>query len=184
MSKITDFYKGTGTDNSGRTIGDVWSFDDDNLECVHDYIQWLFPLPEASRFNLDAPLLTAKDIQDFKADPVLQQNMQRSFELLLNFYGFKKMPDGIGKSANYEEFAGYWLTPRNHNLLRISRILRCLTLVGLESQSKDFLKALKQVYQENKETIGATTFSYWDKATRLDAPPKQQTSAAVKAPRH
>ncbi len=37
-------------------IGEIWAWDDAALEDGHDFIQWLFPLPEPSAFVDDAPL--------------------------------------------------------------------------------------------------------------------------------
>ena len=66
MSRVVDFYLGTRPDTEGRFLKDLWSWSDRDLEEVHDFIQWLFPLPEPSQFNPDAPLLTAEDIAAFK----------------------------------------------------------------------------------------------------------------------
>ena len=63
------FYRLEGTDARGRTLSEIWSWDADRLEGVHDYIQWLFPLPEASAFNPSAPLLTDATLEAFRADP-------------------------------------------------------------------------------------------------------------------
>jgi hypothetical protein len=58
MSLLVDLYRGRAVDTEGRSLKDVLSWPDDELEVVHDFVQWLFPLPEPSRFNPDAPLLT------------------------------------------------------------------------------------------------------------------------------
>lgn len=43
MSQLLDFYCGEATDAEGRFLKDIWSWADDDLEAVHDFIQWLFP---------------------------------------------------------------------------------------------------------------------------------------------
>src|SRR5262245_5587601 len=65
VSRLLDFYRGEGTDAEGRRLDDILAWRDGRLEAVHDFIQWLFPLPEPSRFNPDAPLLTPHDIAAF-----------------------------------------------------------------------------------------------------------------------
>ena len=60
MSRLTEFYKGTGTDSEGRTIAMIWAYSHNQWEATHDFIQWLFPLPEPSRFNPSAPVLSEK----------------------------------------------------------------------------------------------------------------------------
>ena len=62
MSAVTDFLAGKGKDHRSRGIEEILAFDDEHLEGVHDYIQWLFPLPESSAFNTFAPILTFSDI--------------------------------------------------------------------------------------------------------------------------
>jgi hypothetical protein len=50
-ASILTFYQGQSPDSSGRMIETIWSWDYQKLEYTHDYIQWLFPLKEKSRFN-------------------------------------------------------------------------------------------------------------------------------------
>ena len=59
---LIEFYRGIAPDSEGRTLADLWAFSDDEMEEVHDFIQWMFPLREPSRFNPDAPLLTDEDV--------------------------------------------------------------------------------------------------------------------------
>ena len=68
LSNLVAFYRENAPDSEGRTLSQLWAWDDERLEEVHDYIQWLFPLPEPSQFNPDAPLLTPQDIEAFKWD--------------------------------------------------------------------------------------------------------------------
>jgi hypothetical protein len=75
MSRLTDFYRGTGTDAEGRTLAQLWAYSDEQLEDVHDFIQWLFPTPTPSRFNPHAPVLADADIAAFRSDPDLRANL-------------------------------------------------------------------------------------------------------------
>jgi Opioid growth factor receptor (OGFr) conserved region len=136
MSRLVDFYSGQGTDAEGRSLDELLSWRDGRLEAVHDFIQWLFPLAEPSRFNPDAPLLTEEDVGAFRADPLLRDNLQRSFERLLTFLGLGRDPDGrIVEGPNFRSRATDVWAARNHNWLRITRILRSLRLLGLEDQA-------------------------------------------------
>lgn len=54
---ILDFYLGQQPNSQGRAIEDIWSWDYQKLEAIHDYIQWLFPLTEKSYFNTSTPTL-------------------------------------------------------------------------------------------------------------------------------
>jgi hypothetical protein len=44
MSALIDFYRDNGpAGSSGRNLGHILAFSDDQMEEVHDFIQWLFP---------------------------------------------------------------------------------------------------------------------------------------------
>src|SRR3954471_23369498 len=105
MSRLTDFYRGFGTDAEGRTLGEVWSFDDDRLKDVHDFIQWLFPLREPSRFNPSAPLLTDADVAEFRSDPELRENLLRSFEVFLAFLGLRLADGRVDRAPDFDRKA-------------------------------------------------------------------------------
>ncbi|HMF15157.1 MAG TPA: opioid growth factor receptor-related protein [Gemmataceae bacterium] len=167
MSRLLDFYRGRATDNEGRWLRDLWDWDDDALESVHDFIQWLFPLPEPSQFNPNAPLLTPADVAAFRADASLRANLRRSFERILSFLGFAERPDeSIAEGPNFAaRTADVWCVP-NHNWLRITRILRCLTLLGLEAEARALYACLNGFYQSRKFPIPDSTFRYWSAAVR------------------
>ena len=101
MSPLLAFYRGAGPDAAGRTIDEIWAFDHRQLEMVHDFIQWLFPLPEPSRFNPDAPLLTAADMAAFRAAPALRARALRSLDLMLAFYGLARTGAAIERAAGF-----------------------------------------------------------------------------------
>src|SRR5580700_7336251 len=88
MADIVAFYRGDATDSEGRRLDDILGWDFIRLELIHDFIQWLFPLPEPSQFNDDAPVLTPRQMQIFRNDTTLRENLLRSTEKLLGFYGF------------------------------------------------------------------------------------------------
>lgn len=141
---LVAFYRGEAADYQGRTLHDIWSWDARRLEDRHDYIQVLFPLPEASRFNARAPLLDDATLARFRTDEAIQANLLQSFQVMLRFYGFRldEQTGNVIEADNFAERAREWLFPEDHNHLRITRILKCLTLCGLKDQATAFLKAL------------------------------------------
>ncbi|MCX5577002.1 opioid growth factor receptor-related protein [Kaistia terrae] len=169
-SALVRFHAGVASDSQGRQIAEILGWDDDRLEFVHDYIQWLFPLPERSAFNPDAPILTTADIAAFRQRPDLQASLDAAFRRMLAFYGFEEVQAEGGleivRSAAFPQKASNWLRPGNHNLLRISRILRALTQLGLAHRARAFLVALETLYEEQGERIGPVTLSYWRQAVR------------------
>jgi len=72
LSPLILFYTHNQPDSGDRTLREIWEKDYEWLEKTHDYIQWLFPLPEGSRFNIDAPILNDRDILLFKKNSDLQ----------------------------------------------------------------------------------------------------------------
>nr|WP_236995739.1 opioid growth factor receptor-related protein [Halomonas populi] len=51
----------------------MWGLPSFWLEHTHDYIQWLFPIPEMGRFNAFPPLLTSEVQADFEREASLRQ---------------------------------------------------------------------------------------------------------------
>jgi hypothetical protein len=165
MSQLIDFYRGEGTDAEGRRLDDILRWRNNMLEAVHDFIQWLFPLPEPSQFNPDAPLLTAEDIAAFKYDRVMRANLYRSLERMLRFLGLQLREDGEvveGDFVRIEQVFGY----QNHNWLRITRILRSLRLLGLEAEAQALYRRLVDLQKRRHFPIGDDTFRYWTDAVR------------------
>jgi hypothetical protein len=167
MSRLVEFYGGKTTDSEGRLLEDVLAWDDEELEAVHDFIQWLFPLPEPSNFNPDAPLLTDADIREFKSDPLLRANLLKSCRRVLSFLGLELTEGGeVTEGANFaQRVPDVWAFP-NHNWLRVSRILRSLTLLGLETQARALFERLRAFVQSRRFPIPADTFGYWTRATQ------------------
>lgn len=168
-SMIVPFYLGEQSDLEGRKIQQMWAWDFEELECTHDYIQWLFPINEKSHFNPDAPIVDEEIIQAFREDRQLQKNLLRSFSILLHFYGLKLATDGKGKvvvkkSENYPVRKQEWVNILNHNYLRITRVLKCLMAFGFSEEAQAFYECLRQIYREDSDQIGSETFQYWTKA--------------------
>ena len=166
MAQLLAFYRGQSPDSAGRTLDDILGWSDDDLEEVHDFIQWLFPLPEPSRYNADAPLLTQDDIDAFHAEPRLQENLRRSFERILTFLGLAWQEGAVIEGRWFKSrCADVWAFP-NHNWLRITRILRSLRLLSLEADAQALYEWLESTYLRRRFPIGEDTFAYWQDAVR------------------
>jgi hypothetical protein len=168
QSRITRFYAGDGLDDRGRSLADLQAQSLDELEYNHDYIQWLFPLPERSSANPSAPLLTAADLAAFAASLALRDNLLRSLAVLLRFYGLelRDTPAGfeVRRAQTFAQRSKVWLTPYNHNFLRLTRILRSLSLLDCASHAAALFQCLEDIYRESHAIIGAETFRYWKSA--------------------
>ena len=159
--KLLQFYSGEGTDDRGRGIADIWCFSHAELESVHDYIQWLFPLAERSAFNPGAPLLDAETIRRFQEEDALRKNVERSLSLMLDFYGLSLVANRIVRAKTFADRSRQWLTPQNHNFLRLTRVLKSLSLLGHASRAKQLLACLEDIQRDHPTIIGKTTLAYW-----------------------
>lgn len=164
------FYRLEGPDLHGRMLPEIWAWDAARLEGVHDYIQWLFPLPEPSAFNPKAPILTPETIAAFRADARLRERLLRSLTLMLDFYGLalESVGDGVPRIEPAPGFAAKsrgWLHAGNHNHLRLTRILTSLRLLGLEDHARALHTCLAGVARDHPHAVSATTLAYWQRAS-------------------
>jgi hypothetical protein len=225
-------------DAHGRTQELILAWPDSQLESSHNYIQMLFPVPEGSAFNWEAPIIDREVMEIFRARSDLRNRLCRSFERMLDFYGFKvamepekkeekevakaddksedlagssewgpvetestkseatevqdstnktkpEIKEGTSKTAfppgaasNSTASFGYhivraphwrksfrnWAVRFDHNHLRITRILRCLRVLGLQTECDAFFEALKNVFNDPSIQISERTFTYWTRA--------------------
>lgn len=169
---LVPFYLGEQPDSEGRTIQAIWAWDFEDLECTHDYIQWLFPIAEQSRFNINAPVVDAEIVRAFQSDRRLRQNLHKSFVVMLRFYGLQYHEHEankieIDRSADYPIRQREWVSIFDHNYLRITRILKCLMAFGLVAEANAFYQCLQQIYHEDSDLIGGETFEYWTNAVKI-----------------
>ena len=163
------FYRLEGEDARGRTLSEIWTWDAARLEGVHDYIQWLFPLPEPSAFNPHAPILTGQATDAFRADPALRQRLLRSLGVMLDFYGLRLEAGDNGtlrieRGSGFAEKSRGWLRPGDHNHLRLTRILTSLRLLGLDDHSRALFTCLGDIARGDTRAVSATTLNYWRRA--------------------
>jgi hypothetical protein len=161
MSQLIDFYFGKSTDTRKRNLSFILKQNDLWLEQTHDYIQWLFPLQERSENVPDSPMLTKEDIDIFSNSSYLQNKILASFSRMLDFYYLKIVDGKIEQSETDQRLIRAWLNKSNHNFLRITRILKCLNMLGLKTQAQMFFSFLSKLYNKYPTLITAKTFLYW-----------------------
>jgi hypothetical protein len=171
LQPLVDFYLGFATDHADREMDDVLNLDDAELETQHDYIQWLFPLAEPSGAVPGSPVLDENQVGVFRSNHALQIRVLEAFDRMLEFYGLTRLRDkgdtlAIVRLKSFSERRRRWLKPRNHNLLRITRILKSLRLLGLEAQAQAFFRCLEAIYREERSVIGEVTLRFWANAVK------------------
>lgn len=231
-SNIVRFYDPDiqAKDALGRTQEQILEWSNNQLENSHNYIQMLFPLPEGSPYNWEAPVIDSETMKAFRANIGLRQRLRRSFERMLTFYGFttsfhpevsevkkdvvvdkleqqeqettagppedkeeattqspkttpttgpppadaappkpkstSQSPFGyyVVRGPNWRRASRNWCVRMDHNHLRITRILRCLRVLGLQTECDAFFAALKRVHADPAVSIGDRSMEYWTRA--------------------
>lgn len=162
---LLPFLYGTSTDNVGRTLEEMKAMDFDAMERVHNYIQWMFPIDEASKFNCEAPVLTLDLQNQCLGDPVLQAVLRSNLARFCEFLGLHMHADDgsvafVEAPYFFDRWSDCWSSKRgrNHNWLRISRVLRCLGLFGLVEEQQAFHGCLEKLYKEGVPCESAIRF--------------------------
>ena len=185
MSAILDFYKGSGGNSGGWRLHEILEWSDGQLEDVHDYIQWLFPLPEHSQANPYAPLLDARTVTLFHEDEKLRRELRAALDRMLEFFGFTRQQSVILPGPNFPERAANWLTPGNHNHLRLTRMMRSMRILGLETETQALWQALQAVYatEAGGNSISQRTYNFWTRAATEAPKPVRSAPVPVAAKR-
>ena len=158
IETIVNFLHGDTEDYQGRTYNDIIECDDKKMEQCHDQVQWMFPLHEESNFAMTYPILTPEAVEEAKKSPIILSNLVTAKDRMEKFYGIGEYED-INKQRP-------WCKEYDHNLLRITRIIRCLRLFGLEDDAQDFYeKALKAAEYFGLSNV---TKAYWWRAAKED----------------
>eukprot|EP00667_Euglena_gracilis_P019981 EG_transcript_21510 len=142
-----------------------WKGDYYQLEMAHDFIQWLFPIRESSMFNYDSQELQLHEAKAIAETPACLERVRRSYEMMLDFYGMQLVNSETGEVRRSDGYRPQYdnLDASGHNLLRITRILKCLGEVGLERYKKPFvLHVLKEIYENDELTsTEGSCLDYW-----------------------
>ncbi len=109
----------------------------------------------ASRAEPIQPTLAA-----FQSEATLRDNLLRSLDRFLAFLGLERRPDRIAPGSAYPDRSEIFLVP-NHNWLRITRVLHCLRLLGLEEQGRWLLDCLERLQASGQAKITPDTLRYW-----------------------
>ena len=183
-NQILQFYHNTDPrpDFCGRKLRSILRWSDDRLEAVHNYIQILFPLPEASPINPAASTITEAVFNAFRSGDEeaegLQAGLRLAFARIAGFFGFKVLgmnhegyieddaEIALALAENCEERFSNWVVPFSHNHLRITRIIRCLRVLGLEKEASAFHSMVKAQRNTTKYggKISTRSIMYWDRA--------------------
>jgi len=153
---VSQFLEGKVPDYLGRYYDDMLRWSDEELEKCHDQVQWCFPLHEESKHSLVHPVVT-KEIAEGISQTALE-NLLKATDRYRRFFGIGKYKDSKKQAR--------WCKDRDHNLLRITRIIRCLRLFGLDSHAREFYKDVSVA--AFGRPISSTTIAFWHDALHND----------------
>lgn len=145
MSAIVDFLKGAGRDGAGRTVFEVVAMSDADIERIHDFIQWLFPLDAPSGANRNAPVLSGEDVEAIHASGLAQIALAAATDRMAHFY----------------QRNDHWLVSHDHNHLRITRIIQSLRLLRGPGEADDFRRIVLMRDDEAGRPVSPGSRRHW-----------------------
>lgn len=139
-ARIQHFMVDGGMDAERRTLREYRAFTDEQMESAHDYIQWMFPTDQPSKFNPYAPLLLEADSFGNRGmvGPVMRS--------VLQFTGF------LARRQR-------WRKPGDHNILRITRMLRSVKLICGDDAALDLFEIVCEFRSDAEDDLSVAYFS-------------------------
>ena len=134
-------------DFKGRMIQDIWSYSDEEVEGIHDFIQILFPLNKKSQSVFHGYYLDSDNlVNELKENSQIKENILKSSKWFLSFL----------------KRNGHWKSRYDHNQLRITRIIECLRLLVGNDEADNFYKSVLELCGDVK--LSKTSLDFWSKA--------------------
>ena len=137
-----------GKDFKGRSLEDIWSFSDEEIENYHDFIQVVFPLNKPSQavshgYYLDSGEL----VQQIRNNKQATNNIIKSAHWFISFL-----------KRNM-----YWNTHSDHNQWRITRVIECLRLLVSDEEADNFYISVLELIKDNNQ-VNKRTLGFWKNA--------------------
>ena len=135
-------------DHRNRTLADIWSFSDTQIEYTHDFIQLVFPLNKPSKSSFHGLYLNGNCmVEIIRANQLAKDNLVKSSEWFLSFL-----------SRNDQ-----WQNRYNHNQLRITRMIESLRLLVSDDHAD---QCKEHVFGMILDTgyINEVTLLFWENA--------------------
>lgn len=136
---------------SNKTYDEILLYDDSEMESDHQFIQWLFPLPEPSAFASNVPVIDILElIGAIKLHPYIKEKFGKSYSLILSHWGMKSIGyvPGPAKDESNAVFKSKIVLLNGHDGLRFSRVLQSMVYHGLKDQAIDTLKYILKYTQK------------------------------------
>ena len=143
-----EFLTHRGKDFKERTLQDIWSYSDTEIERRHDFIQVIFPLNKPSQAVSHGYYLDTQDlVNQIKTNKEAVTNISRSSQWFFSFL----------------ERNMYWNTRHDHNQLRITRVIECLRLLVSDEEADNFYNNVLELIEDNNQ-VNTRTLNFWSNA--------------------
>ncbi len=143
-----DFLTLRGKDFKGRTLKDIWSFSDEEIEKNHDFIQIVFPLNKPSQSVFHGYYLDSEELVH-----QIKNNSEATNNIIKSSYWF----------ISFLKRNMYWNAPYDHNQLRITRVIECLRLLVSDEEADNFYNNVLKLIEENNK-VNFRTLNFWKNA--------------------
>ena len=143
-----EFLTHRGKDFKERTLQDIWSYSDTEIERRHDFIQVIFPLNKPSQAVSHGYYLDSQDlVHQIKSNKDAVINISKSSQWFYSFLERNK----------------YWNTRHDHNQLRITRVIECLRLLVSDEEADNFYNNVLELIEDNNQ-VNTRTLNFWSNA--------------------
>ena len=143
-----EFLTHRGKDFKERTLQDIWSYSDTDIERRHDFIQVIFPLNKPSQAVSHGYYLDTQDlVNQIKTNKEAVTNISKSSQWFFSFL----------------ERNMYWNTRHDHNQLRITRVIECLRLLVSDEEADNFYNNVLELIEDNNQ-VNTRTLNFWSNA--------------------
>jgi hypothetical protein len=155
---VSDFgraraYLGYGArDDRGSTLASTLRRDNDWFEEHRYFVQWMFPIAERSQAKQDGPMLSQSEFLRLAEDRRVREGVMSGVVRLLRFLGLRlnAHEDGVAEGDNWEIEWHRWARFAGHNDMRVSRMLRCLALMGQADLAKGIYLSLERLLRQTR----------------------------------
>ena len=167
---VLAFFENKATSLQVTTAEDVLKFNSTQLEEDHRFIQWAFPTDQRSRYAPDAPVLNGNEVVSLRRNAAVASGLKAVFDKMLAFYGLNNEGETLCVGNGQEFRVRCWLKPDSHHMLRMTRMLRSLTLLGKPNDAAKLAHFLVEAVNSlplADRAVWSPILHHWEQALHL-----------------
>ena len=141
----------TPEDGTAYPDGGGYGMPHSEFERYHTLIQWMFPTMTGSDCQPHSPVLTWEDVVCIRTDAAAQDKLVRADQYMRRFYS-----GDVGNPLV--------LSHRDHNHLRVTRIIQSLSLLHSVELAQEFLSHISRMNSAASYPVNMASVEFWNKA--------------------